>query len=144
MRKIVDSIKDHSFSDYRLHMSAVVCDIVECNQYVGLHSVLKVSPRNYDVSIIQAPDEIKHFNVVCSGTVGVYGFPTNLKELYYAYVLTDNPSEIEGNPALIVPKSFLMGNPGDDYAVEPDALSKEELKKLRMRKENLIRSRKFS
>jgi hypothetical protein len=67
-----------------------------------------------------------------------------MKELFYAYVLTDNPSMIEGKPALIVPRNFLLSNPGSDYAVEPDMIKKDELKKATMRKENLIRSRSLS
>ena len=66
-----------------------------------------------------------------------------MKDLYYAYVLTDNPSLIEGRPALIIPKSFLYRNPGTNYSTEPDAVLKEELEKLIMRKEVLVKSRKF-
>lgn len=144
MRKIVENIKDNSFSDYRLHVPGVICDIYECNQYVGYSSVLRVLPVGYDVSAVSSDEKLKYFNVVCCGSVGVYGFTTSIKETHRAYVLTDNPSFIEGMPALIIPKNFLYRNPGEGYKTEPDSVNKDDLQGLVMRKEILVRSRKLS
>jgi hypothetical protein len=144
MVKILDRIKDTANSDYRSHIPGIICDIIDCRQYTGLGSTLKVSPLGYDGSYSKAGVVVKHYNVVCSGAVGVYGFPTNMKELFYAYVLTDRASMIEGKVALIIPKTFLPSNPGADWEIEPDAIKKEELEKIVMRKETLVRSRKFS
>ena len=141
---IHDSIKDIAFSDYRSHIPGVICDIIECNQYIGFSAMLKVAPVGYMNASTKTTDKAKLFNVVCCGSVGIYGFPTLMKDLYYAYVLTDNPSLLEGRPALIISKSFLYRNPGSNYEMEPDMVLKEELKKMIVRKENLVKSRKLS
>jgi hypothetical protein len=142
--KIQNNIKDNAFSDYRTHIPGVICDIIECNQYAGFSAVLKVSPIGYMTIDTATSETQKLYNVICCGSIGVYGFPTLMKDLYYAYVLTDNPSLIEGRPALIIPKTFLYRNPGDSYATEPDMLLKDELKKMIVKKEVLVRARKFA
>jgi hypothetical protein len=142
--KIQNQIKDNVFADYRSHIPGVICDIVECNQYAGFSAVLRVSPLGYNKISVATDEKQKLYNVICCGSVGIYGFPTLMKDLYYAYVLTDNPSLIEGRPALIIPKSFLYRNSGDNYATEPDMMLKEELSKMVVKKEQLVKSRKFS
>jgi len=142
--KIPNSIKDIAFSDYRSHIPGIICDIIECNQYIGFSSILKVRPLGLLDSPTADLEVLKLYNVICCGSVGIYGFPTLMKDLYYAYVLTDNPSLIEGRPALIIPRSFLYRNPNNDYATEPDMITREELKKMIVTKEILVKSRKYS
>jgi hypothetical protein len=144
MRKIVDTIKEHSFSDYRHHVPGVICEIKEFNQYIGFSAVLKVIPLDSESEYISSEGTPKNSNVMYCGAAGIYGLPASVKDTCYAYVMTDNPSLLEGKPAIIIPKSFLLSNPGLDHKVEPDILSKTELKKLVMRKEDLIASRKLS
>jgi len=142
--RIQEQIKDSAFSDYRSHIPGIICDIIECNQYVGFAAVLRVSPLGYSTFESDPSEEVRLYNVVCCGAVGVYGFTTLMRESCYAYVLTDNPSLIEGRPALIIPKSFLYRTPGDDYATEKDMVLKEDLKNMVVRKEILVKSRKLS
>jgi hypothetical protein len=108
-----------------------------------MSSVLRVIPVGYSEPGVAVANP-KHYNVVCSGAAGVYGFPLAIKESFLAYVLTDDPSAIEGKPAILIPKTFLLRNPGSDYATNKDMIDEKELKKMIMRKENLIVSRKFS
>jgi hypothetical protein len=137
-------IKDAAFSDYRSHIPGIICEIIECYQYVGFSATLKVIPVGYGDDIPASSDKLKMYNVICCGSVGIYGFPTLMKDLFYAYVITDNPSLIEGRPALIIPKSVLYRNPGSNYNAEPDIVPKSTLKTLVMKKEILIKSRKLS
>jgi len=142
--KIQNTIKDISFSDYRTHVPGIICEIIECIQYIGFSATLKVVPVGYTSSNYPTEEKLKLYNVVCCGSAGIYGFPTMMKDLYYAYVITNNPSLIEGRPALIIPKSVLYRNPKSDYEIEPDMVSKAELDKMVVRKEVLVKSRKFS
>ena len=144
MKRTIENIKNIAFSDYRSRIPGIICDIIDCQQYVGFSSVLKVKPTGYSGISTGSNEKIKSYNVVCCGSTGVYGFSTSIKESFFAYVITDNPSLIEGLPAILIPKTFLMRNPGIDYDTNEDVIDKEELKKLVMRKENLIVSRKYS
>ena len=143
MRKIVDRIKDQANSDYRLHMSGVVCDIYDANQIIGMSAVLTVAPVGYNDPQNINP-ESKRFNVIPAGNPSVYGFPTNLKEAYYAYVITDDVSKIEGKVAVIIPKNILLSNPGPDWNTSNNMISPSGINDMVVRKDDLIVSRKYS
>jgi hypothetical protein len=143
MKSLTSNIQNSAKQDYRSHVPGIICDIIECYQYTGMSAVLRVLPIGYSEPGV-AVSNPKHFNVVCSGTVGVYGFPTAMKDMFYAYVLSDDPSSIEGKPAILIPKTFLLRNPGSDYVTNKDMIDEKYLKKMVMRKENLIVSRKLS
>jgi len=138
---IKKDIKDLAFYDYRSHVPGVICEIVDCKDYIGFSSVLKVYPVGYSAPLLVLSDEkTKHYNVSCCSPGGVYGFPTSMKESHYAYVLTDNPTMIEGKPAVLIPKSFLYRNYGKSYDTEPDMISQDALAKMEVSKDQLIRS----
>ena len=143
MKKIIDKIRDQANSDYRLHVTGIVCDIFEAYQMVGMSSVLSVAPVGFnDAQNISLNP--KRYNVIPIGSAGVYGFPAAIKESFYAYVLTDDISKIEGKTAVIIPKSVLLSNPGHDWADENNMISAVNLNGMIVRKENLIVSRKYS
>ena len=137
-----DIIKDISYNDYRLRIPGVICAIIECHQYIGFGAILKVRPEDYDVKDVTEDGDARYFNVVCAGTPGIYGFPTLLKENYNAYVMTNNPSMLDGKIAILVPKTFLNRSVGS--GTENDTVSKAELTNLIMKKDAFIRARRMS
>ena len=143
MRKIVDNIKNTTNADYRVHVTGIVCDIFDAFQVTGMSSVLSVAPVGFNdpQNLVSNP---KRYNVLPVGSPGVYGFPTALKESFYAYVLTDDISLLEGKPAVIIPKSALLSNPGSDWSTENNMISADNLNNMIVRKEDLIVSRKYS
>jgi len=142
-RKIVENIKNQANSDYRIHVSGIVCDIFAANQINGMASTLTVAPVGFSLPQNATPNQ-KRYSVIAVGSAGVYGYPSNLMDSYYAYVLTDNISKIEGKPAVLIPKSVLLSNPGSDYVSEPNIIGADDVNAMVVRKENLIVSRKLS
>ena len=143
MKKIVENIKNRANSDYRVHVTGIVCDIFAAYQLTGMSSVLSVAPVGFNdpQNLVSTP---KRYNVIPVGSAGVYGFPAALLEVYYAYVLTDDISKLEGKPAIIIPKSMLLSNPGSDWATENNMISAANINTMVVRKEDLIVSRKYS
>jgi hypothetical protein len=145
--KISDTIKDFVAEDFRYPVRGVVCKIVDFCQYQGFSTILKVTPlpNNSDVdselyknSLLDEPK-----NVALITPPGYFGFDVNFKEKYYAYVITHNRSIIEGQPALLVPQSFLFSNKDLEVIDEPDMIDKEYTKELIVSKESLIAGRKY-
>ena len=143
MKKVIENIKRIADSDYRSHILGIVCDIFDAFQLDGMSSVLSVAPIGFNdpQNVVANP---KRYNVTPIGSAGVYGFPTALKEAYYAYVLTDDTSNLEGKPAVIIPKSILLSNPGTDWKIEPNMISAANVQNMIVQKEDLIASRKYS
>lgn len=138
--KIPEQIKDSSFSDYRHHFSGVLCEIYDAKQYEGFSAILTVYPADYSDYDLDL-SKIRMFNVPYCMPAGMYGFTTSMKDIYYAYVITDRPSIIEGRPAILVPKSFFYGKnslENNDSTSEPNMYSKKELESIVIRKDNLI------
>lgn len=143
MKKVIDSIVKIADSNYKSHINGIVCDIFSAYQIEGMSSVLSVAPIGFNDAnaVVQNP---VRYNVIPIGSAGVYGFPTALKEAYYAYVLTDDVSKIEGKPAIIIPKSVLFSNPGPDWATENNMISAMNINNMVVRKDNLIVSSKYA
>jgi hypothetical protein len=137
-----DIIKDISYSDYRLRIPGVICTIIEVHQYVGFGAILKVRPEDYDMKDIPEDGDVRYFNVACAGTPGVYGFPTLLTDNYNAYVMTNNPSMLDGKIAILVPKTFLNRSVGSKTNTE--TVNKDALDDLIMKKDSFIKARRMS
>lgn len=141
----LEFIKDSANNDFRRHIPGVLCNIKDCKQYVGFGAVLKVSPVNTS-ALFYSKDgkDSAVFNVALCNTSGVYGFSSSIKDTHYAYVICDDPTRLDGRPALLVPKTFLYPNRESTSKTEPDEIDQEELKKkFTMVKEVFIKSRKF-
>ena len=151
--KTTEKIKNTSFSDFRHHLNGVVCDIYECIQLNGMSAVLKVLPVGYlnsdksnKNSQLPSGEEPRYFNVPFAYTPGIFGFNRLIKDIYYAYVITSDPTKIEGCPAILIPKTSLGNGVHKNSAgnmTEPDMLDKVEIEALTMKKENLIPTRMF-
>ena len=140
--KISETIKDISFSDYRLRFQGVICTILDSKELMGFGHILKVLPEDWDNN--DAPDggPMGGFNVLCINTMGIMGIPFGIKTKYNAYVLTSNPTLIEGKIAILVPKVFLSRdtqNASEKNIVSNDVLNKQ----LTVIKDSHVVSRKF-
>ena len=142
-RKIIENIKNHANSDYRAHVIGVVCNIFSANQINGMASTLSVAPVDFGLPQNSAKNQ-KTYNVVAVGSAGVYGYPTSLISAYYAYVITDNISKLEGKTAVLIPKSFLLSNPGADWATSNNIIDDNSIDQLTARKEDNVVNRKFT
>jgi hypothetical protein len=147
-----ESISDLSYSDYRHHIPGVACEILDCEQSSFFSSILYVLPVDYFTGInrdssntgnqLPSGAQPRFFKVICTSPSCIFGFTPLIKEKYYAYVFTPEPSSIEGMPAILIPKTFLRSSAQTKNAVNnisQDSVYKEELEATRMFKDNFIK-----
>lgn len=142
--QIPEIVKDVAYSDYRLRTPiGILCKIVECFQYNAFGAILRVIPIDERDGADVAISKVIPYNVHCVNPQGLMGFHSNVREMYNALVLTGNPSVIEGQPAFLIPKSFLYRSIAD--GLEKHSISQEVISKegLETKKDLLIKGRKF-
>jgi hypothetical protein len=131
--KPIDVIKQRLDYDFIKYRQIVACDILNIKSIRGVGLVAKVSPKgdeNVDALASQEGGEDRaEFMVVCVNRP--FGWMEwNIKEKYDAYVLSIINDNIDGCPALIVPKTYIDNI--DDWD------EKKEVKLENKVKENII------
>lgn len=107
--RIPDIIKDTTYGDFRKRAPiGVLCEIVGAETFSGgFGTILNVIPIDSLDGGDVFTSQIEPNNVFCVSAPGAAGLPKRIGEKCYAYVITNDTSEIEASIAFLVPKEFV-------------------------------------